>query len=204
MRPLVIAAGDRFGRLVVDTTGASARCLCDCGRTTVVQRKLLVRGHTRSCGCLKEEWNRRGRRTHGLSKTKEYRSWKAAKGRCYNAANAKYPLYGGRGIIVCDRWRDDFPMFLADMGPCPAGHTLDRIDVHGDYSPDNCRWATTREQAQNRQHQVLLTHDGRTLAVSEWARVIGVNPNSLMLRLTRGWTATRALTSPGLAGFKGL
>lgn len=119
------------------------------------------------------------------------------KDRCHNPNSPAFDRYGGRGIRVCERWRDSFANFFTDMGPRPTPkHSLDRIDNSGNYKPENCRWATDVEQAQNMRKNRFLTHDGRTLCASEWARVIGVKPGTLERRLNAGWSVERALTEP--------
>jgi len=171
--------GHRYGRLLVISRfddGAASRgkrvkwtCKCDCGNTAVVTGHGLQRGDTRSCGCLRREVEVVANLKHGKKKTPEYTSWRAARDRCNNPNHWKYPEYGGRGISFCKRW-DDFRLFLADMGPRPDGHTLDRIDVDGDYSPNNCRWASPKQQASNRRRSRLFDWDGEHLCISEIAR----------------------------------
>ena len=156
-------SGQRFGRLVavdcISNTGPDGRsrvywrCVCDCGLSSSVESSSLTRGVTSSCGCARSEALAARSTTHGAKRgyreTPEHKAWTHAKGRCLNPKDAKYPIYGGRGIRMCEEWRSDFAAFLAYMGNRPAGKTLDRINVNGHYEPGNCRWATPKEQAAN-------------------------------------------------------
>lgn len=141
---------------------------CECGHIFIRSK------YTRNKLCPKCKETK----THGLSRTPTYKAWSGMLDRCYNPNNKKYHRYGGRGIKVCDRWKT-FLHFYEDMGEKPAGLSLDRINNDGDYEPSNCRWATPREQAQNRSNNVMLTIDGETHCLSEWSRRLNVSRDSL-------------------------
>lgn len=128
----------------------------------------------------------------------EYGIWHNMIARCHNPAHRDYPRYGGRGVYVDHEWRADYLAFLRDMGPRPAGRSLDRIDNDGPYTPWNCRWATQTEQMRNTRHNVLLTLNGETYCLREWCERLGVKRGFLRSRIRRGWTAERALTTPRL------
>jgi hypothetical protein len=124
-----------------------------------------------------------------------YQTWSNMRQRCRNPNDPKYPRYGGRGITIDPRW-DSFAAFAEDMGERPVGTSLDRINNDKGYSPDNCRWATIREQIVNRSHTRWLTWQGITLCVADWERRLGLAPQKLRYRLRAGWTIERALTTP--------
>lgn len=154
--------GQRFGRFTVVRRSDGARgrgcsirwiCKCDCGTEKPVLADSLISGRSKSCRCLSIEITSAKRTTHGLTKTREHRIWSAMKTRCSNEKAKCWPNYGGRGISVCERWRHSFEAFLADMGPCPDGHSIDRIDVNGNYEPSNCRWADSVTQGRNQRRR---------------------------------------------------
>jgi hypothetical protein len=138
-------------------------------------------------------------RTHGLSHCLAYESWSQMKQRCYNPKDPSFSDYGGRGIRVCERWRNSFENFLKDMGPRPStGYSIDRFpNTNGNYEPDNCRWAIPKQQNRNRRTNVMLTFRGETMCISEWAERIGLPRKTLEKRLNRyGFTVEQALTQP--------
>ena len=174
-------------------------CLCDCSCSVHVSRDHLIRPRgTRSCGCLAREMASKRLRRHGLSKVVEHATWCGMITRCTDKNRPSYAAYGGRGIKVCPRWLV-FENFYADMGQRPSpSHSLDRRDNNGDYEPDNCRWATPKEQSTNTRKNVQLTYDGITKCLSEWSRVLGFKAGVIGGRLRRGWAVERALSTPVL------
>jgi hypothetical protein len=175
-------------------------CRCDCGKEKIVALGNLKTGQSKSCGCLNDE-NRKGNtwsKKHGMSFSREYRSWESMLARCECITNREYPDWGGRGIRVCERWHD-FNNFYADMGARPKGTTLDRIDNNGDYEPSNCRWATAKMQSNNRRSNTLITYNGRTQTLQQWADETGICSGTISQRIRkRGWSIEKALTTPSL------
>lgn len=193
----------QYGRLrVIGREGHFAICECSCGSPSRrVDTAKLRSGKTLSCGCLAREMTaQRSRQNvkHGMSRTTEYRIWVKMNNRCHNPQNDGYAAYGGRGIVVCDRWRDSFENFLADMGRRPSNAlTLDRRDNDGPYSPTNCRWATKPEQQRNTRRNVLVTAFGETRVLMDWANDprCTVGYKGLQKRLRKGMTPEEAITS---------
>jgi hypothetical protein len=200
--------GKRFGKLTViekaPNKGGKTRwlCSCDCGNTTIVPTNCLMRGHSKSCGCLISEILRERDTSHGMYGTRLYRVWNNMKRRCYTESTPSYARYGGRGITVCAEWHD-FKNFHdwavrngykedADYGDC----TIDRIDNNGDYCPENCRWVSMKQQQRNRGNNRLITHDGETKTVAEWSELLQMDSSVIKTRLYRGWDEDRALTTP--------
>lgn len=189
MPAVVDMVGFKSGRLTVvsrvegkDRTCAYWQCACECGGVTIQRGKDLRTGKVKSCGCLnRQPITGSPVLTHGHTSfhkaTKTYSSWLNIKQRCNNPKNPKYPDYGGRGISYCDRW-ESFENFLADMGERPTGTTIDRIDNGGNYEPGNCQWATNEQQSLNKRTSRLITWNGETKNLKQWADLSG-RPNAL-------------------------
>lgn len=171
-------------------------CRCDCGRVKDVHVVALRSESTSSCGCRRIEMICAKKKEHGLSRTPIYMVWRSMIRRCYDPKHHAYAGYGGRGLTVCAAWLDSVTHFVEDMGPRPPGATLDRTDNMAGYSPDNCRWATRKEQANNRRCCRFLAHGDIRLTVAQWAERQGICENALRQRLRHGWPVSLALTKP--------
>lgn len=194
--------GQRFGRLVALRIGQKGDkkgwiCQCDCGNEKWVASSHLTSGRTRSCGCLMRETTSKRFRTHGHTSrlqpfSRTYSTWKAMLTR----VRPTYKNHGGRGITVCPEWRD-FSNFLRDMGEVPPGMSIERVDNDGPYNPENCRWATATEQANNTRRNHYVEAFGKTQTVAQWAREKGLDHSVLKHRLNHlGWPVEQALTTP--------
>lgn len=199
--------GKKFGRLtVIEFAGKKYRknlwrCRCECGKETITTASHLLSGHTKSCGCLAKEKSiiasKIANAKHGMRKTVIYRIWANMKARCLNPKDQHYYAYGKRGIKVCDRWVNSFQNFMVDMGLPPKGTSLDRIDVNGDYCPENCRWANNKIQANNRRNTIYLEFKGVIKPLAIWADELKINPDTLACRIFRsGWSIEKAFTTP--------
>lgn len=171
-------------------------CKCACNTVRRVYGPSLTRGLSESCGCLLSEITAARNRTHGRSNSREWRAWSSMKKRCYKPTATHYDRYGGRGIRVCDRWLNSFEHFLADMGFCPVGHAIERIDNDGAYCKENCVWATMTAQCRNRSSNRKITWRGETRLLVEWAAITGIQRLTIHARLKRGWTVDEALERP--------
>ena len=196
--------GEKFNRLTVISQDSSKKnkkhryylCHCDCGKTVSVRSSDLRTGNTKSCGCLKRERLVEMTTTHGESKTKLYNVWNGMMTRCNNPKSDHFYRYGGRGIKVCDEWLHNYTAFRdwALSHGYEDGLTIDRIDVDGNYNPDNCRWITSAEQMKNTSANRLLTFNGETLVLADWARRVGLSPETISKRIKRGWSVEKTLT----------
>lgn len=186
--------GQRFGRLTViarngsDKNGnASWFCRCDCGTEKSILGQSLRCGAVVSCGCYGKEVNSLRLFKHGSRNHYSYQSWYGMIQRCTNKNNKKWPRYGGRGITVCERWRK-FENFLADMGERPEGTSIDRIDNDGNYEPGNCRWATQKQQGNNRGNNIRVIVSGKEVTASEASRMMGADRATVARRIRSGWS----------------
>ena len=203
--------GQKFGLLTVvekaEKKGKNPnirwRCRCDCGNETTVFAYHLTTGHTKSCGCLQKEFAIKHasnlNKSHGLSNTRLHSIWSHIKRRCLDKDFRSYPDYGGRGIAVCDEWKDNFTAFYewSIQNGYSDDLSIDRIDVNGDYCPANCRWATPKMQSNNRRNTLWITYKGKTQTVVQWAEELNISYQTLYARLFhRNWSIDRALNEP--------
>ena len=195
---------NRYGSWTVvgrgDLRGKSrlVRVVCDCGTQRQLQKHSLVYGKSQSCGCKFSEKIKKANTRHGHTGTTTYETWRSMRQRCSYKKGNMYYLYGGNGIAVCERW-NVFENFLADMGERPENTSIDRIDGTKGYSPDNCRWASPREQAINRSttRHDSIEYNGKIQSLAQWAEDFGIASSVLYARIVRmGWNIEEALTKP--------
>ena len=197
MKGTLPPAGTAFGRLRVLGKGKKYHhwlCVCECGNKKEINRYALLRGATKSCGCLQKEGMSTLMSKHKKSSDPIYKIWTAMHDRCRNERCKSYENYGGRGIKVCERW-EKFENFYADMGDRPAGKSLDRIDNDGPYAPWNCEWKEQKFQSRNKRNNIWLEYGGKRQVVKDWAREIGLHETTITYRLQQGWTVEEALTT---------
>lgn len=196
--------GQRFGRLIaLEYVGKTKwKCICDCGAVKEVRAYDLKAGNTLSCGCYHKDIFR-GKpaynRTHNMKETAEFNIWSMMKNRCTNPNCNRHQFYKDKGIKVCDRWLgpDGFIHFIEDMGMRPGpNYSIDRIDNEGDYCPENCRWATDKEQANNHSNNIIIEYNGRKQTLALWCDELGLPYGTIWMRFRRGWSAKRAFEQP--------
>lgn len=199
--------GRRFGRLTVLSRGddyvspkgyrnTTWNCLCDCGNHVNVRGCNIRNGVSRSCGCIRVDHP--NRLTHGMNGTRIYGIWKGMKDRCLNERSESYKDYGGRGVTIFEDWLNSFESFYnwALQSGYRDDLSIDRIDVNGNYEPSNCRWSTADVQANNKRNNHLLTYEGRTQTISQWAKELGIHSGKIKDRINKcGWSVERTLTT---------
>ena len=209
--------GKKYGYLTVledlppyiTPTGNSIRmvlCECKCKKVLPVQAQHLRTGNTYSCGCKSVELQDKTRVKHGLSNTRLFKIWQGMKARCYNSKTVGYEKYGGRGITMCVEWFNDFMSFYnwSMENGYSDNLSIDRIDVNGNYEPSNCRWADIETQANNKTNNVVISHNGETMNLSQWAKKLDIPVHVLMCRRNLCWSNERILTEPYHKGRKGI
>ena len=218
MSQIVDLSGQKYGRLTVLRQGPDKwlpcgkrvitwDCLCDCGNRTTVASAHLRSGHTISCGCAHREQLDRFKninlshgRTRGKNPDKAYSTWLYIKSRCYNSHNAVYKWYGKKGIKLCEEWEKDPEAFCRYVETLERYHepgtSIDRIDYQKGYEPGNIRWVSIKEQQRNKKNNYLISYNGETLCLKDWADRIGVNRATIFRRIERGWPLEDVLTLP--------
>ena len=197
--------GEKIGRLTVikrvennKANNAQWLCQCECGKEIITTTANLKRRHSKSCGCLRKEHTsgiNNNFYKHGMYNTKLYQTWHNMKQRCFNKNSSHYKNYGGRGIKVCDEWLEFMNFYnWAMSNEYSEGLTIDRIDVNGNYEPDNCRWVDNKTQCNNKRNNHLITYNGKTHTMMEWSRLLNIKYDVLRFRLKRGWDIEKALT----------
>lgn len=209
--------GKRYGRLTIlsfshfEQEGKGRRpfwnCQCDCGKIVKKRSKTMKNGDSLSCGCIRRETTTAKNYVHGSAPRKacspEYKTWCDIIKRTENQKYIHFKNYGGRGITVCERWRNSYSNFLGDMGQKPSPkHSIERINNEGDYEPSNCCWATQKAQCRNKRNNHKITHEGTTLCLGAWAEKLGMNYMTLYSRIRKGWTISESINTPVIAGRK--
>lgn len=197
--------GQRFSRLYVINKIIKNRktlymCKCDCGNLCLVSKHYLTHGITKSCGCLKKEYQKKGNKKHGLLKTRIYRIYMSMKNRCYLKTHVGYNRYGGRGIKICDEWLGENGLRNFYNWAVTNGYdehlSIDRIDNDGDYSPKNCKWSTPREQQNNTSKNRKFYYNGEWQSISELSRKYNINISTLYNRIKKHGNIIKAIEEP--------
>lgn len=206
MPPRIDLTGQRFGRLVVEGFSHKGKdghsmwkCRCECGNIKVINGTSLKYGRSKSCGCLHNELLSDRNFKHGERHTRLYNIWCGMIGRVEFESQEGYKNYGGRGITVCEEWRTSFEKFRdwALNHGYQDDLTIDRIDVNGNYCPENCKWSTAKEQARNKRNNAKITYKGKTQALAQWSEERGIRQETLWHRLnTLGWSVEKAFEIP--------
>ena len=206
MGELVDLTGQKFGRLTVIRIATEEErnnraevywlCKCDCGNEKIISGHSIKRGLVVSCGCYHKEISQK-RRKHGESKTKFYKLWHGMIESCENPTNGSYKNYGAKGIKVCEEWHDyeNFKNWALNKG-YKEGLSIDRIDNYDNYYPENCRWVSFIEQQNNKRNNHYITYNNKTQTMTDWARELGINYQTIIARLKRGWTEQEAVSIP--------
>lgn len=209
MSKFVDLTGKRFGRLTVieraknhiQPSGQSRPmwlCKCDCGNDAIICSSHLKIGKTKSCGCYVREIYSKIHKTHGKTNTRLYRIWNGMKQRCCYVKDKRYENYGGRGIAVCDEWKNNFEKFYgwAIENGYSESLTIDRINNDGNYEPNNCRWISNKQQQSNRQNNRHITLNGETKTVTQWCEIFSIDIRIVYSRIKSGWGICKALKTP--------
>lgn len=204
MGGLIDLSNKKFGMLtVIKRSGTSNdnqamwECRCDCGNICLVRGRDLRDGHTKTCGCKSHELTNNAKITHGKTKSRLYGIWRSMKSRCYVKSCKEYDNYGGRGITVCDEWLNDFQAFYgwSMENGYQDNLTIDRKNNDKGYSPDNCRWATAKEQANNTRNNHFLEYNGEIHTIAEWSEITKIKSSTIERRINQyGWSVEKSLT----------
>lgn len=206
MPPLKDLTGQRFGRLIVlskrkENKGVQPQweCLCDCGNVCIVTSNHLLMNRTQSCGCLQKERAKQTNTKHGGRYHSLYSTWLDIKKRCYNPNSHDYHNYGGRGIQMCEEWRNNFDIFeewCLSHGYA-KGLSIDRINNNGNYEPSNCRWVSNKTQCNNKRTNFIITYNNETHTLMEWSEITGIKWGTIRKRIVEyHWSIEKALTTP--------
>lgn len=205
-RKVKIKEGDKYGRLTIikelPTINYRRKvlCRCDCGTVKEYFLQRVIHGETKSCGCLSKELfiERSKHFPKEVGKSRLHTIWFGMKCRCYTQSASNYNRYGGKGIVVCDEWKNDFLAFYnwAINNGYSDNLTIDRINYTGNYEPSNCRWIPAKEQAANRSNVQLIPFNGETHTIPEWSEITGINYKCLYARILAGWSIEDAFNKP--------